>query len=437
MGMFKCRRQRTEDRGQRRIGTLLFLIFLLFVSLTFADDNPVVVERSGEGKVQLIKYSGGKWQLFVDGKPYLVKGVVYEPVKVGEKLTSSNIWMNYDFNKNGINDTAYESWIDKNKNNKKDANEKTVGDFKLLQDMGANTIRIYHPSNINKRLLKDLYHNYGIRVMMGNFLGAYCWGSGASWKQGTDYTNLKHLENMLSDVKKMVLEFKDEPYILSWMLGNENDALGSYENSTFNNTNARLYPKEFAEFVNKVAQAIHVLDPDHPVGVSLAYTSTLKYIKRYAPAINFVGFNAYRGPFGFGSLFRTVKMDIDKPLVITEYGVDSYNQKKQREDEDFQVRYHKGCWEDIENNSFLGNEVGNAIGGFAYTWLDSWWFCGSAGRHDTKKGAWQGPAQDGWFNDEWLGMCSQGNGRNSPFLRQLKKVYSFYSKEWGGSNDTN
>jgi len=28
-----------------------------------------------------------------------------------------------------------------------------------------------------------------------------------------------------------------------------------------------------------------------------------------------------------------------------------------------------------------------------------------------------------------------GRARHSPFLRQLKKVYYFYQKEWGGSDE--
>ena len=46
--------------------------------------------------------------------------------------------------KNGIVDGPYESWVDTNKNNKQDDNEKIVGDFQLMKEMGVNTIRIYH-----------------------------------------------------------------------------------------------------------------------------------------------------------------------------------------------------------------------------------------------------------------------------------------------------
>ncbi|RKY35321.1 MAG: hypothetical protein DRP80_03305 [Candidatus Omnitrophota bacterium] len=410
---------------------IIFITYYLgFTSFCSAEEDLSSVEKRGEGKVQLIKYSNGHWQLLLEGSPYLIKGITYEPVKVGDRLDFSNKWMSYDFNNNGINDTAYESWVDENKNNRRDRNEKVIGDFQLLKEMGINTIRIYHPVNINKELLRDLYNRFGIRVIMGNFLGAYCRGSGASWRKGTDYTNPQHLENMINDVRKMVLEFKDEPYILVWLLGNENDVSGNYENSTFNNTNARFYPGEFAKFVNEVARLIHSLDPEHPVGICNATTSFLKYYAQYAPELDFVGFNAYLGPFGFDSLYRTVKFDFDRPVLITEYGVDAYNQKKKCEDEFLQLIYHRGCWRSIERNSFGARGVGNAIGGIIHTWLDPWWQCGSERIHDKRRGAWQGSSPDGWFNDEWLGICSQGNGRNSPYLRQLRKVYFFYQREW-------
>lgn len=123
-------------------------------------------------------------------------------------------------------------------------------------------------------------------------------------------------------------------------------------------------------------------------------------------------------------------MDFDRPVVITEYGVDCYNQVKKCIDEDFQAKYYRGCWKDMVKNGFGGGGAGNSLGGFAYNWLDSWWFCGSPSEHDTEKGAWRGPANDAWMNDEWMAVCSQGDGKQSPFMRQLRKVYFMFQKEW-------
>jgi hypothetical protein len=123
-------------------------------------------------------------------------------------------------------------------------------------------------------------------------------------------------------------------------------------------------------------------------------------------------------------------MDFDRPVVVTEYGVDCYNQSRKCIDEDFQAQYYKGCWKDMVQNGFGGSGTGNSLGGFAYNWLDSWWFCGLPGEHDVEAGAWRGPAQDAWMNDEWMAICGQGDGTHSPFLRHLRKVYYMFQKEW-------
>jgi beta-glucuronidase len=282
--------------------------------------------------------------------------------------------------------------------------------------------------------MNDLNQEYGIAVIMGNFLGAYTIGSGADWDSGTDYGNKEHQKNMLADVEAMVQEYRDEPYLLCWLLGNENDLPGDSENATLNNTNAALKPKKYAKFLKKVRQKIAELDPDHPVGVCLGSYKMLPYLKKYAPNIDFLGFNAYLGYFGFGTLWNRVKISFDRPVLISEYGSDAYNQNQQQEDELSQALYHLHNWKDIVHNSSAHTQgKGNAIGGVIYYWVDRWWLYGNPYDHDT--GGWQGPSPDGWFNDEWFGMLSQGNGNKSPFLRQPRKIYDLYKKVWAGAQD--
>ncbi|MFH1621962.1 MAG: tetratricopeptide repeat protein, partial [Candidatus Omnitrophota bacterium] len=158
----------------------------------------------GWGKIRLEQYENGDWQLVVNEKPFIVKGITYTPVKVGQSPDDGSLtnWMENDFNNNGKCDGPYDAFVDKNGNNKQDKDEPSVGDFKLLKDMGVNTIRIYHqPFAVNKELLRKLYNDYGIMVVMGDFLGKYAIGSGAEWSEGTDYTNPLHQKNMLESVK--------------------------------------------------------------------------------------------------------------------------------------------------------------------------------------------------------------------------------------------
>lgn len=397
--------------------SLILLIICLVVTNLFAF-------------TKVMKNKNGVWKLMVDHKPYFVKGIAYCCDRVGYGMNNVNDWMWEDSNNNGVIDGPYDSWVDLNRDNYRDSYENTVGDFALLKAMGCNTIRLYHSDNINKEILRDLYDNYGIMVIIGNYFGAYTKGSGASWASGTDYSDEEQRQAMLESVRQMVEEHKNEPYVLMWMLGNENDVSGNSANSTSTNTNAWKDPETYAKFLDQACKMIKVIDKNrHPVGVCNATTRLIKYYKEFAPSIDILGFNQYSGPYGFGTLWTRIKQEYDKPVLITEYGCDSWNEKKNSTCELYQSKYHIGAWKDIENNSFWGDGVGNSIGGVAYSWMDRWWLVGSPKIHDTHLGAWQGSTIDGFYNDEWLGICSQGNGRNSPFQRILKNVYYTYQEE--------
>ncbi|MDR1695643.1 MAG: hypothetical protein LBR69_03305 [Endomicrobium sp.] len=379
-------------------------------------------------EVKVRKTSAGSWKMTVDGKDYFIKGLEYSADKVNS-FPDINEWMWSDINENGKIDGPYDSWVDSDKDNFQSADENAVGDFALMKAMGCNTIRIYHSENVNKELLRDLYNTYGIMVIMGNYLGAYTKGSGASWHEGTDYNNPLQRHRMRESVREMVLEHKDEPYLLMWMLGNENDSRGMEVNSTKTNTNAVKYPEVYAGFLNDAAVMIKNIDGKHPVGVCNATVKFLDYYAKYSPDIDILGFNQYSGPYGFGVLWNRVKTECPKPVLITEYGCDSYNSNKNGEDERYQAQYHAAAWRDMENNSYRGEGAGNSIGGIAYCWLDKWWLIGSHKIHDTDLGAWKGPKNDNLFHDEWLGLCSQGDGKQSPFKRQLKEVYFTYQED--------
>ncbi len=390
-----------------------------------SSDLLSIKRRLGKGKVHLIQYENQDWELIVDGKPYVIKGITYAPTKIGQSPDEGTLgnWMEEDFNQNGKIDGPYDAFVDKNKNNLQDADEPAVGDFKLMQEMGVNTIRLYHhPLKVDKELLRELYNDYGIRVIMGDFLGKYAIGSGAPWIPGTDYNNQEQKKKMIETVTNMVLEFKDEPYILFWLLGNEN--VYGYA------CNADKEPDAFFKFANDAARIIKSIDPEHPVAICSGDTLYLDKFGKLTPDIDIFGTNAYRGEYGFGRLWKGAREETGKPVFITEFGCPAYAEGKIPGDiEEMQADYHKGSWEDIENNIAFKGGAGNSIGGVVFEWLDEWWKAYEPKVHDTK-GLWAGPFPDGFMHEEWLGVCGQGDGKLSPFLRQLRKSYYMYKKMW-------
>ncbi len=430
-------------------------------------DTLKVVERRCGGKKEAVeqcdkkvfaeKYENGHWQLFAEGKPYMVQGVSYYPTAVGNspKDGTGLNWMKSDRNNNGKADTPYDVWLDKNGNNTQDADEPSVGDFALMQEMGANTIRYYHTpvekrikrdgrkdsvsisydSDVafDKAVLRDLHKTYGIRVIMGDYIGAYLIGSGADPKIGTDYRDPVQRERMKEMVRALVMDHKDEPYVLLWVLGNENNMRTDYEGANMTMTLASQYPEAYCQFLNEVALMIHEIDPDHPVMIGNLETQLMEYYGEHAPEIDILGVNSYRGKEGFGDLFNNVQRVFDRPLLIAEYGSDVLDVRSDGTsiNEMSQLNYHKGTWGNIVKNSAGNSGVGNAIGGIAFEWVDEWWksSLGSKNNQDIDKDAPM-PFQDGWSSEEFFGIMSQGEGRESPYMRQPRMVFYYYKTIW-------
>jgi len=388
------------------------------------------VEVRGQGRVQLHKYSNGHWQLLVGGKPYVIHGITYTPTKIGQSPDNGTLvsWMYEDTNGNGLADGPYDAWVDKNKNNVQDGDEPTVGDFQILKEMGVNTIREYHqPFQPNKELLRKMHEQYGFMVILGDFLGKYTLGSGASWFEGTDYEKEEHRKNMMDSVRRMVEEFKDEPYILLWLLGNENNYGVA--------SNADQKPEAYYQFVNEVAKMIKSIDPDHPVAVCNGDTLYLDLVGKHAPDVDIYAANVYRGNYGFGAFWEQVQDATGKPAFITEFGSPAYARHMTMEEaEHAQALYHRGNWMDIEANlAGTKDGVGNALGGVVFQSIDEWWKNYEPFYHDRKSDA-IGPFPGGYYFEEWFGIMGQGDGTHSPFLRQLREAYFAYQEMWTGQS---
>jgi len=415
----------------------ILLLLLCFILVGCATTAPLSVQPH---KVETVKKGPGQWELHVDGKPFFIKGVVFGTSVVGDDPNAQTLrdWSILDLNQNGKNDVAYDSWVDANLNNTQDPDEKPVGDWQLLKDMNANTIRIYqmpsaderiddiyfyegarltfvHPPN--KKVYRDLEKRYGIMVIIGHFFGEWGIGSKAFWENGTDYTDPEQRQNILKCVRVMVEEHKDEPYTLMWLLGNENFA-------PHDNDNAETQIKAFLTLVNEAAEMIHELDPNHPVAICNWDMANIKEMAKWCPAVDIYGTNSYR--WGFKKVWQELKENFDRPFFLAEYGFQS--KLKYAYDEGAQARYHLNTWKDIEQNRFGNDGVGNSIGGIVFSWNDQWHLGGKPWTHGTEA-----------FVDvegaEWFGVTSQGDGSDSPFMRQLRKSYFVYQDLWGKNKE--
>ncbi|MBF0254284.1 MAG: hypothetical protein HQL11_04085 [Candidatus Omnitrophica bacterium] len=411
--------------------------------------------------VRTERLADGSWQLLVNEEPYFIKGTVFHPVKIGESPGEATMrdWMLYDDDRNGVNDAAYESWVDANRNEQRDPDEPPVGDFGLLEELGANTVRLYHvasdhpslgriykdnPSTklqydhpVNKALLRELFASHGIRVVMGSFAGAWTIGSGAGWDKGTDFTDPVHRENIRKSVRAMVMDNKDEPYVLLWLLGNENNL-----DFGLHRSNSQERFEEYAAFVNELCEMIHELDPEHPVALCLgdpgdyALAKDLDVLAKHAPAIDLLGFNSYRNRGGFGSLWMQVKRHMDRPVFLTEFGMTAYL-SDEGEAGEHAAQVVQRCWENIVRQAAASGWddrrwQGNSVGGFVFDWLDRWYMDGTPFAHNPGT-RHSGISPDGLLHEEWWGILSMGNG--SDWLkRQKRPAYDYLKSAWNQTN---
>ena len=410
-----------------------------------------VKKITGEGRTKIVEYNNGHFQLMFDDKPYVVRGMTYMSNLVGltpasimrgsygpnaagvypepGTVNNTNAWTWDDYNKNGIIDGPFEAWPDANRNEKQDKNEKNAGDFALMKAMGVNTLRIYHSKGLNKDVLKEGYEKYGFMYLMGNLIGMYAMDNGVGWDAGTDYSSPKCREAMLESIRQMMADFKDEPYVLAWVLGNENNY------SWLGATNVQQKPEAYYKFANEAAKLIKSLDPQkRPVIISNGDVGFIDYFAKHCPDIDVFGANIYRGESGFGSFWHDVLRKCAKPALITEYGCPAYAKGwNEARREEGQASYHRGNWIDIEENmAGVVDGSGGAFGGVIFEWTDEWWKLEGESDpyvHDEETNS-EMPFMDGGGYEEWFGIVGLGDGKDSTFKRQLRKAYFTYRKLW-------
>ncbi|GAA5022167.1 hypothetical protein GCM10025734_78100 [Kitasatospora paranensis] len=210
--------------------------------------------------------SQGNWALTVNGAPYQVKGITWGP-----------------------------------------ANSTAEAHIRELKAMGVNTLRTWGTDAGSKPLL-DTAAAHGLKVVNGFWLN-----------QGADYVNdTAYMNTTLDQIKQWVTTYKDHPGVLMWDVGNE--VILTTQDHTYTGSTVEQERVAYAKYVERVTQAIHAIDPNHPVTSTDAYTGAWKYYKDNTPSLDLLAVNSY------GAVCN-VKNDwisggYTKPYIITESGED-------------------------------------------------------------------------------------------------------------------
>ncbi len=371
---------------------------------------------SSAADVRIKKNEEGGYTLFLDGKPFLIKGIIYNPTPIGE---------GYDYN---LFSDSRKPWL---------------FDGKLMKEAGINVVRIYscRGSDLEKvkQFIRDLYKNYGIYTIVSDWLGL--------WERPSpNYADRNFRQYTKEKVLEIVKALKDEKGLLMWVLGNENNYTFSGKIAFWTSPEIEKIPdlyervKKRAEiyysFVDEVAKEIKKIDPHHPVALGNGEVSMLDIAAKVCKNIDVIAVISYRGK-RFGNLFENIRYLFDKPVLVSEFGCDSYDAYKDEEAQDIQAEYIKLQWEDILKNTTLQNKKGNCIGGTLFEWSDEWWkhnegYTPGWSVHDKQAGWSCGSyyfdikAKDNLnMNEEWFGIVelSEEKDENGLNKRIPKKAY--------------
>ncbi len=401
-------------------GRKLFLLAAcsLFILSFFCSD----LFAAKPGKVFIKKLRNGHYQLMVNKKPYIIKGVCYNPIPIGKSY-------------------EYDWWSDPNK--------PWQVDGKLMKEMGINTIRLYQVhenSEEVRKVIRDLYENYGIRTILGKWLGF--------WEYPCPfYADKKFQERIKKEVVEMVKLYKDEPGVLMWVLGNENNysCLGHVNPWSSEEIDKEPDPqkqkamraKVYYTFVNDLARDIHQIDLDHPVALGNGELVGLEFAKEYAPDVDLVACIIYRGKT-FGNLFKSLKLTFDKPIFISEFGADAYDAYLKKEDQNMQAFFLESQWRQIyENLAGKKDGAGNCLGGAIFEWTDEWWKHNqdnpdSWSVHDTESNWSNGSYYfdikaegNKNMNEEWFGLMALSQDLEQGINKRVpRKAYYVIREFW-------
>ena len=178
-----------------------YLVLVLFLFFFGCKSNLKLV-KNRPAKVAIVN-SNGKYTLLVNNEPFYIKGA-------------------------GL----------------------SYGDISKLAKNNANSFRTWTTNNgvkSGKEVLDEAYEN-GLMVAMGINL--------AKERHGFDYNNKLAVKKQYEGIKKEVLELKDHPALLLWVIGNE---------LNLKYTNIVMWDE-----LNNISKMIHKIDPNHLTTTTLA-----------------------------------------------------------------------------------------------------------------------------------------------------------------------
>ena len=312
-----------------------------------------VVPLGCSAQVPLEKVTVKGRHLMTGTVPYFIKGICYHPVPKGQ---------------------TKRDFVDIDR------------DLVLMNEAGINTIRVYEP--IADRAVLDKIEAAGLRVILG-----------FGYNQGGIYDLLS---GTYLDYVQM---YKDHKAILLWELGNEYN----YHPEWFDGSTGNWYAA-----LNKAADAIHQIDPNHPVSTAHGEVPDAETLLA-TQNLDLWGLNVYRWDKPETAIEQW-KASSKKPFYLSEAGSDSY--MKIAKDGFAQGENQRA--QAIANGRIISQVLrpeAEAVGIVIFSFTDGLWKAGNPSQQDV--GGWapesSGVPYDGTANEEYWGIVDIERNKKETF----------------------
>ena len=314
----------------------------------------------------------GHFTLMVDGAPFYIKGIAYNP--------------GHDWHDASMPLSRTE--ID--------------ADFSVIDKMGANTIRRYGESWSDRILFNSAAKNH-LKVLYGFW-----------FLQDIDYlTDADKERAYQQQIEATVREYRNHPGLLGWCLGNEVWGLLKHQYGKPYLTEER---HAHVLFVERMAQLIKKLDPNHPVFCAQESQGIAGAVSDYAvgaPSLDVIGVNSYYQS-DISHLDEMIsRVDPSRPYLVSEFGPNGYwDEAKNQHDsqsgllEDTAVQ--KAELYAYRWRNYIQANLGRNLGGVAYCWSDRY----------------EGTST-------WFGMTDL-YGQSKPVIAALTNAWQFPNRRLGG-----
>ncbi|NRA44377.1 MAG: hypothetical protein HRU09_05410 [Oligoflexales bacterium] len=336
-------------------------------------------------------------RLSVDGRPFVVKGVCWNPVVSGQSFPSGLPWF-------------AKAW-----DQELSGDERAIlrQDLQLMKGAGINTVRTY-VAIVNREVLELLKEHQMYQIVPA-------------------FTFHKTSKD---DILYIVNQLKDHPTTLFWELGNE----WNY-NRLYSEGPHRLSLHTVTERIIEAAELIRQIDSKHPISTSygeLPYFTidgahqpdllSKEDFQRLDQVVDVWGLNVYsqdtfKNSDGVPRAQAMLSLS-QKPIYFSEYGADAFNTNIRAVDERAQAHATRKLTEEIVDELAWQKKGGNVLGGTIFELSDEWWKApGSPNHHDEGGHApGGGPHPDGVFNEEYWGLTTIDRQAREAYY-ELAKIY--------------